>query len=67
MAYGFDLKSGARRLAAQIVEILNGGKPPDMPYFQETHFELVVNLKAAKDLGLEIPAGLVATADEVIE
>jgi putative ABC transport system substrate-binding protein len=67
MSYGFDLKSGARRLAAQIVEILNGGKPPDMPYFQETHFELVVNLKAANELGLEIPAGLLARADEVIE
>ena len=67
MSHGFDLKSGARRLAAQIVEILNGGKPADMPYFQETHFELVINLKTAKELGLEIPAQLVATADDVIE
>jgi putative ABC transport system substrate-binding protein len=67
MSYGFDLKSGARRLAAQIVEILNGGKPAEMPYFQETHLELVINLKAAKELGLEMPAELVAQADSVIE
>jgi putative ABC transport system substrate-binding protein len=67
MSYGFDLRRGARRVAAQIVEILNGGKPAEMPFFQETYFELVINLKAAKELGLEIPAGLVARADAVIE
>ncbi len=67
MSHGFDLKSGASRVAAQIVEILNGGKPAQMPYFQETHFELVINLKAAKELGLEIPSGLVASADALIE
>jgi putative ABC transport system substrate-binding protein len=67
MSYAFDLKAAARRLAAQIVEILNGGKPAEMPYFLETHWEMVINLKAAKELGLEIPAGLVAQADRVIE
>src|SRR5216684_4046967 len=67
MSHAFDLKSGASRVAAQIVEILNGGKPAQMPYFQETHFELVINLKAAKELGLEIPSGLVASADALIE
>jgi putative ABC transport system substrate-binding protein len=67
MSYAHDIKSGMRRIAAQIVEILNGGRPAEMPYFRETHFELVINLKAAKELGLEIPAGLVAIADEVIE
>ena len=67
MSYGFDLKEGARRLAAQVVEILNGGNPAEMPFFQETHFELVINLKAAKELGLEIPAGLLVRADKVIE
>jgi putative tryptophan/tyrosine transport system substrate-binding protein len=67
MSYGFDLKAGARRLAAQVVEILNGGNPAEMPFFQETHFELVINLKAAKALGLQIPASLLASADEVIE
>jgi putative tryptophan/tyrosine transport system substrate-binding protein len=67
MSYAFDLKARARRIAAQIVEILNGGNPAEMPVFQETHWELVINLKAAKELGLEIPAGLVARADRVIE
>jgi putative tryptophan/tyrosine transport system substrate-binding protein len=67
MCYAHDIKRGERRIAAQIVEILNGGSPAEMPYFRETHFELVINLKAAKELGLEIPAGLVASADEVIE
>jgi putative ABC transport system substrate-binding protein len=54
-------------LAAQVVEILNGGNPAEMPFFQETHFDLVINLKAAKELGLEIPAELVAQADRLIE
>jgi putative ABC transport system substrate-binding protein len=67
MSYALDSKAEARRLASQIVEILNGGKPAAMPFFQETHFELVINLKAARELGLEIPAGLVALADRVIE
>jgi putative ABC transport system substrate-binding protein len=67
MSYSQDLKGGARRLAAQIVEILNGGNPAEMPFVQETHWDLVINLKAAKELGLEIPAGLVARADRVIE
>jgi putative ABC transport system substrate-binding protein len=46
---------------------LRGANPGEMPYFQETRFELVVNLKTAKELGLEIPAGLVASANVVIE
>jgi len=65
--YDHDLKALARRLGAQIVEILNGGNPAEMPIFQETQYELVINLKAAKELGLEIPPGLVARADRVIE
>src|SRR4051812_23428007 len=67
MAYAHDIKAGVRRIAAQIVEILNGGNPAEMPFFQETHWELVVNLKAAKELGVEVPAGLIARADEVID
>ena len=67
MAYSYDLKSALRRHATQIAEILRGANPADMPYFQETRFELVINLKTAKELGLEIPAGLVAGATTVIE
>jgi putative tryptophan/tyrosine transport system substrate-binding protein len=67
MSYAFDWRAGSRRLAALVVEVLNGGNPAEIPYFQETHWELVINLKAAKELGLEIPAGLVAQADRVIE
>jgi putative ABC transport system substrate-binding protein len=67
MAYAFDLKRGTLRVAAQIVEILNDGNPAEMPFFQETHWDLVINLKAAKELGLEIPPELVARADRVIE
>jgi putative ABC transport system substrate-binding protein len=67
MAYAWDVKAGNRRVAGQIVEVLNGGNPAEMPFFQETHWDLVINLKAAKELGLDIPAGLVARADRVIE
>jgi putative ABC transport system substrate-binding protein len=67
MSYAQDLKAGDRRIAAQIVEILNGGNPAEMPFVQGSTFELVINLKAAKELGLELPAGLVARADRVIE
>jgi putative ABC transport system substrate-binding protein len=67
MAYSYDIKSGMRRVAMQVVEILRGANPGDMPYFQLDRFELVINLKTAKELGLEIPAGLVAAATAVIE
>jgi putative tryptophan/tyrosine transport system substrate-binding protein len=67
MSYAFDLKAADRRIAAQIVEILNGGKPAEMPYFLETHWELAINIKATKELGLQLPAELIAGADAVIE
>jgi putative ABC transport system substrate-binding protein len=67
MSYSYDIKGAVRRNAMQVTEILHGAKPGDMPYIQETRFELVINLKTAKALGLEIPAGLVARADAVIE
>jgi putative ABC transport system substrate-binding protein len=67
MSYSSDLKSLIRRQAAQIVEILRGANPGNIPYSQAERFELVVNLKTAKELGIEIPAVLVGGATAVIE
>ena len=68
MSYAaFNLDGEARRLAAQVVQILNGGNPAEMPFFQETHFDLVINMKAAKELGLAISSGLLSIADELID
>jgi putative tryptophan/tyrosine transport system substrate-binding protein len=67
MSYSWDLKSALRRTAMQVAEILRGANPGDMPYFQEARFELVINLKTARALGLEIPDGLIAGANAVIE
>jgi ABC-type uncharacterized transport system substrate-binding protein len=67
MSYSADLSDIFRRAAGQIAEILNGANPADIPIYQPTHFDLVINLKTAKALGLELPPALVARADEVIE
>jgi len=67
MAYGADLGEVAQRMANDVHEILNGTQPGDIPIYRPTKFELVINLNAAKALGLTIPPALLATADEVIE
>jgi putative ABC transport system substrate-binding protein len=67
MTYSSDLKSVLRRQAAQIVEIFRGANPGDIPYSQADRFEFVINLKTAKELGIEMPDGLVAGATAVIE
>ena len=67
MAYGPDLVEAYRHIASHIAQILRGTSPGDIPYYLPTKFQLVINLKTAKALGIEMPASLVARADEVIE
>jgi putative ABC transport system substrate-binding protein len=67
MSYGGDLGEVGRRAADDVHQILNGAKPGDIPFYQPTKYEFVINLKAAKTLGLTLPPTLLAGADEVIE
>jgi len=67
MAYTVDLAELLRRLARDVHEVLNGTKPGDIPIYQATKFELLINLRTAKALGLILPPTLLSRADEIID
>jgi len=67
MSYGIDIEDVFRRAADMTVDILRGAKPADIPYYQQSKFELVLNRTTARSLGLEFPPSLLAIADEVID
>jgi putative tryptophan/tyrosine transport system substrate-binding protein len=67
VAYAPDLGELAKRMAGDVHQIFGGTKPGDIPYYQPTKWELVINLKAAKALGIAFPQTLLTAADEVFE
>ena len=67
MSYGVDLDDQWRRTADYVDRIIKGANPAEMPIQQPTKFDLVINLKAAKSIGLEIPAPVLAQAADVVE
>ena len=67
ISYGPNFLDQFRRAASYVDRILKGEKPADLPVQSATKYELVINLRAAKAMGLEVPSSLLALADEVIE
>jgi len=67
MAYGSDMLYLSQRVASYVDRIFKGAKPGDLPVEQPTKFELVINMKTAKALGLKIPQSLLLRADQVID
>ena len=67
MSYGIDLADVYREIGVYAARVLKGEKPGELPIIQPTKFELVINMRTAKALGLAIPSGVLSIADDVIE
>jgi len=67
MSYGLDLDESFDRVGALVDRILKGANPAELPFEQPTRFRFALNLKAAKSIGFDVPASLIARSDEVIE